>query len=583
MNPKDLSKRLKKAEGATVKHARRFLVRRVESAKEVRRHIAAWTIAVGVVLLATGIQFYWYQTGYRTTAAERGGTYAEAVQGPVSTLNPLFAQTSAEESASELLFSRLLRYDETGHLNYDLADSMTLSDDQKTYTLTIRPDARWHDGLYVRARDVVFTVNLIKDSATRATITGWSSVKVSEVDARTVRFELPAVYAPFTQAIEQLPILPEHILRDVAPADLREASFSSKPVGSGPFAFRTLQEVNVTNGRKIVHLVRNNDYYGGIAKLDRFQLHVYESSDAIKNALRLGEVTAATDLTITDTQTIDSERYVSGYQSVNSGVYALFNTSSTVLKDVTVRRALQVGTDTAAVRSALADKVQGLDLPFLASQVEGVQLPSAPVYDVARANALLDEAGWKREGNVRVKDGKTLQLNVVTTKNNDLEAVLTVLSTQWTALGVSLTTTIVDPTDPLQNVAQNILQPRKYDVLVYRLALGGDPDVYAYWHSSQASNGYNFSNYANAISDEALVGARNRIEANLRGAKYATFAKQWLQDAPAVGLYQSTSQYVHSKNVDPWKLSSLSMISSTDRYTHVTSWTVGSRLVFVTP
>lgn len=580
VSSKDISRRLKKAEGATVKHARRFVFKRLDSFREVRRHIALWVLAVGIIIGATGLQFMWYQQGYRTTASARGDTYAEAVQGPINSLNPLFASSSAEESASSLLFSKLLRYDADGSIGYDLVDSMKISEDQRTYTLSIRRDARWHDGLYVRARDVVFTVNLVKNAATRSTISGWNTVKVKEVDSRTVAFELPAVYAPFPHALTQLPIVPEHILRDTEPSALLENTFSSKPIGSGPFAIRAVQDVDIANGRKIIHLVRNNDYYRGKANLDRLQLHVYKDAAAIRRALDINEVNAATDLTVVDSESVH-ERYTVEHRPVSSAVYALFNTASPSLQDVKVRRALLAATDVGKVRKSLSENTVPLHLPFVDGQWDA-SFPAVPKFDAGAAAKLLDEAGWVLNNGSRSKNGEPLVLSVVTTKNNDFERILGELTNQWRALGVAVTTKIVDPNDPLQNVVQDVLQPRQYDVLLYRLTIGGDPDVYAYWHSSQASSGLNFSNYRNAISDDALVSARSRLEPDLRNAKYLTFARQWMDDVPAIGLYQSTMQYVHTKRVrtvaDDFKL-----VYPTGRYGDVIDWAVGERRVYKTP
>lgn len=579
---KDLSRRMKKVEGATVKHARRFVFKRWDNFREARRHIALWVLAIGVLIGAGGLQFWWYQNSYRTSAYATDGTYAEAVLGPVDTLNPIFAKSSAEESAGELLFSRLLAYDSTGNLNYDLAESMKISEDQKTYTLSIRPDARWSDGLYVRARDVVYTVGLLQNPATRSTLTGWSGVKVSAVDDRTVSFTLPAVYAPFPHALRFLPILPEHVLRDVEPAQLRENSFSSKPTGSGPFALKLLQDIDKANERKIIHLERNASYFKGEAKLSRLQLHVYKDVDSVKRALATSEVNAASDLSLSSVSSgINSERYSIESHSVNSGVYALLNTSSPILQDQKVRKALQVGTDTEEIRASISDQLPALDLPIIDSLLAG-DLPNAPAYDVSRAGALLDEAGWKIDGSVRKKDGQDLALNIVTTKNADFEKALEKLSSQWRQLGVSITTSIVDPDDPSQNVAQDILQPRRYDVLLYQLTIGGDPDVYAYWHSSQAGNGLNFSNYKNAVSDEALSSARSRVDPALRNAKYLTFARQWLSDAPAIGLYQATAQYAHTESVHAIPVDAV-LISAADRYNSVQYWAVGDTSVFMTP
>jgi len=580
-NSKDLARRMKKVEGATVKHARRFVFKRWDNFREARRRIALWVLAIGVVIGATGLQFWWYQDSYRTTAVASDGTYAEAVMGPLDTLNPIFAKSSAEESVGELLFSRLLSYDSTGNLNFDLADSMKISDDQKTYTISIRPDARWTDGLYVRARDVVFTVGLLQDPATRSTLTGWGGVKVSEVDDRTVAFTLPAVYAPFPHALRYLPILPEHILRDVEPALLRENNFSVKPIGSGPFALKLLQEINKADERKIVHLVRNESYFRGSAKFSRVQLHVYKDNDSIKRALATSEVNAASDLSLSAASSVNNDRYTIENHPVNSGVYALMNTESAVLKDKLVRQALQVGTDTQSIRDAISNKLPALDIPIIGSLLTG-NIPTAPAYDANKASALLEQAGWKLEGSVRKKDGQALTLNIVTTKNPDFEAALDELSSQWRQLGVTITTNIVDPGDPSQNVAQDILQPRRYDVLLYQLTIGGDPDVYAYWHSSQAANGLNFSNYKNAIADDALSSARSRVEPDLRNAKYATFIRQWLSDAPAIGLYQATAQYAHTESVHTLPSTSV-LISSADRYGKVLYWGVGEVSVFKTP
>src|SRR5680860_1512613 len=145
-NKRILKNRMRKVEGATIKHAHKFIFKRLNSVREVQWHIAIWILAMGVLIAATGLQLMWSQQSYRTIAPERDGTYAEAVLGPIDTLNPLFASTSAERSSSYLMFSSLLKYDKTGHLNYDLATNVKISDANTVYTVSIRPDAKWHDG-----------------------------------------------------------------------------------------------------------------------------------------------------------------------------------------------------------------------------------------------------------------------------------------------------------------------------------------------------------------------------------------------------------------------------------------------------
>ncbi len=579
LTSRDLSKRMKRVENVTVRHAHKFIIKRWSSVRDVRQHIIIWIIAIGVLIAATGMQLMWFQRTYMDTTQATDGTYAEGVLGPLNTLDPLFASTSAEQSASDLLFSHLLQYDTSGHLNNDLARTVAINDTHTVYTVTIRPDAKWQDGMALTAKDVAFTVNLMKNPSVRSTITGWSDIKAVALDDTTVQFTLPAPYAAFEYALT-FAIVPQHILGTVDPGSIRENSFGDSPIGSGPFTFRFTQTVDSSAGRKIVQLARNDTYYGGTPKLARFQLHVYESRDAIVRALALAEVNAAADLAPTDLSNVNLGHYVATSSPIASGVYALLNTKSQLLSDKTVRQALQVGTDTKAIRAALPIATPSLDLPFTNGQLTG-DVPSAPAYNKDAAAKLLTDDGWVLDGTVRKKNGETLKLSVVTTKNSEFERVLEVLSGQWRQIGVSVDTQIVDPNDVTQDVFQNILVPRNYDVLLYQITIGADPDVFAYWHSSQTTQ-LNYSNYASSISDDALSSARSRLEPNLRNAKYITFAKQWLSDVPAIGLYQPTAQYVYSRNIQTYSAKDV-LVSPVDRYSDVLNWSVGTRSVYKTP
>lgn len=592
MNRKQLKKGARRVERVTLRHAHKFLVQRWENIQSVRRHIIGWLILVGVLIGGIGLQMVWYQRSYHTEAAAAGGTYAEAVMGPVSTLNPLYVSSPAEAAAKRLVFSSLLTYDTTGHLKGDLADGYSVDQTGKIYTVKLRKDAHWQDSGLVTAQDVLFTINLIKDPTVRSPLrVNWSDVKVKIIDDQTLEFTLPSIYAAFPHALT-FGVLPKHLLASVAPSLIRENAYSLAPIGSGPFVVRSIQTTNSASGTKVVHLAANKNYYDGAPKLDRFQLHVYPSHDAIATALKYGEVNAAADLTAADLSSIDQSHYQIDATPVDSGVYALFNTKSAVLSDKQVRRALQIGTNTAAIReklvaatgdgaSALAPK--SLDLPFITNTDSTIALPQAPKYSQAEAKKILDQAGWVMQGNTRVKNGESLQLSVVTTKGGDYETVLQQLVGQWRDLGVTVNTQIVDPNDTTQNIVQTVLQHRNFDVLVYELAIGGDPDVYAYWNSSQISErGFNFSNYANQNADDLLLSARTRLEPELRAAKYASFARQWLEDAPAIGLYRSNSYYAHSLTSEAYD-PSRPLVSPTDRYSNVIYWTTERENVYKTP
>ncbi len=584
-NSKQFLKNAKKAETATVKHAHKFLIKRWDSMQEVRQHVALWLVVVGGLIAVVGLQILWFQRNYQTEAVMTGGTYAEGVVGSIDSLNPLFITTSSEASASQLLFSSLYDRDSSGSLRADLAKDIDISDDGREYNVTLRSDATWHDGNKVTAEDVGFTVELIKDPSTRASrslANSWQEVEVEVVDLATVKFTLPSPYAAFKEALT-FSVVPKHLLEDIEPASIRESSYSHAPIGSGPFQLRRLQVLDASSDRRVVHLTSNNNYYRGAARLTSFQLHVYPDADSVMTALSTGEINAAADVPAAYLDGIDRERYKVTAHPVSSGVYAIMNTDSSPLGDRKVREALRLATDTDEIRSELSEEVTELHTPFVKGQIEA-DMPGAPSTNVKRARKILSDAGWKLDDDGHlVKGDSKLTIDAVTVKNSDYEKVLSVLSRQWREIGVTVDTKIYDPRDISQNFHQAILQPRSYSVLIHELQIGADPDVYAYWHSSGSrALGLNFSNYSNAYSDDTLSSARFTNDKELRHAKYAGFAHQWLQDVPAIGLYQPNVYYVashSSRSLDE----DVKLVSARDRYADILYWGMNSSSVYSTP
>jgi peptide/nickel transport system substrate-binding protein len=324
----------------------------------------------------------------------------------------------------------------------------------------------------------------------------------------------------------------------------------------------------------------NKDYYRGVPKLSRFQLHVYGTTDEIAKALRTSEVSAAADVAAGSVAGVDANRYNVVSRPINNGVYALFNTRHEILQDKTVRQALQAATDASAIRKSVSPDVSALDLPFINGQLTGADVPKRPAYDVAKAADILERAGWKKQADgKRVKDGQPLRLRILTLKDSGYEKALESLAQQWRAVGVAVDAEILDPTD---RAVSERLQSRNFDVLLYTLQLA-DPDIYAYWHSSQSSQRLlNLSSYADAAADDALASAHSILDPELRNAKYISFAKQWLEDAPAIGLYQPVAYYVHAKtsrSMDP----TMHLITTRDRYADILYWTADRATVYKTP
>lgn len=579
---KRLALRVKHAEGATQRHASRFILRRIENVRLVMTEIMIWLAAIALLIAGLGIQYSWNSQGSKKDGAKSGGVYVEGVIGNISTLNPLLAASEPEQAVSRLLFSSLYNYDVTGALHTDLAESMTVKDD-KVYTIKLR-NAAWHDGKKLTAEDVVYTINLIKNPQVRSPLrVNWLDISARAIDDSTVEFMLPAVYAGFSHALT-FPVIPKHILQSVSPSSMREADFSSNPVGSGPFAVKRVQTSESTSSTDVVRMEPNTKYYGAVSTLSRLELRAYGNESLLVKAVNSGEVSAASGLSLSAADNIKSKQYSTKHWLLNKGVYLLMNNRSQTLQDARVRQALRYATDTSSIRTTVGDNVARLDTPILQSQI-GQKLPAAPDYNLDKAKALLKEAGWTyNQGQWKGKDGRPLAVAVTTSSGRDeYKKIVDALKQQWSKLGVDVQLREIDTSSTTTSFVQSVLQPRDYDALLYELELGADPDVFAYWHSSQASaSGYNFANYSNRTVDNDLVGGRSRTNSALRAAKYIQFVNQWLNDAPAIGLYQSVGSYVLNNGasiVEPRG----SLNTMNDRYADVTTWSTGRASVYKTP
>ncbi len=579
---KRLALRVKHAEGATQRHASRFILRRIENVRLVMTEIMIWLAAIALLIAGLGIQYSWNSQGSKKDGAKSGGVYVEGVIGNISTLNPLLAASEPEQAASRLLFSSLYNYDVTGALHTDLAESMTVKDD-KVYTIKLR-NAVWHDGKKLTAEDVVYTINLIKNPQVRSPLrVNWLDISARAIDDSTVEFMLPAVYAGFSHALT-FPVIPKHILQTVSPSSMREADFSSNPVGSGPFAVKRVQTSESTSSTDVVRMEPNTKYYGAVSTLSRLELRAYGNESLLVKAVNSGEVSAASGLSLSAADNIKSKQYSTKHWLLNKGVYLLMNNRSQTLQDARVRQALRYATDTSSIRATVGDNVARLDTPILQSQI-AQRLPVAPDYNLDKAKALLKEAGWTyNQGQWKGKDGRPLAVAVTTSSGRDeYKKIVDALKQQWSKLGVDVQLREIDTSSTTTSFVQSVLQPRDYDALLYELELGADPDVFAYWHSSQASaSGYNFANYSNRTVDNDLVGGRSRTNSALRAAKYIQFVNQWLNDAPAIGLYQSVGSYVLNNGasiVEPRG----SLNTMNDRYADVTTWSTGKASVYKTP
>jgi peptide/nickel transport system substrate-binding protein len=251
---------------------------------------------------------------------------------------------------------------------------------------------------------------------------------------------------------------------------------------------------------------------------------------------------------------------------------AFFNTSMPALGELQVRQALVAAVNPQDVRDGLGYPVIAAHGPLLQDQLGYdrtiLQLPP----NVETANQLLDAAGWVRSGNgPRMKNGTTLAISITAKSNSEYLYVTQKLQNAWKALGIEVDVQLLAD----EEIQNTLLNHEKYQVLVYGISMGIDPDIFPYWHSSQTAR-TNFSEYRSSIADVALESGRTRSDAGLRALKYRPFLEAWRNDAPALALYQPRFLYVTYGEV--FGLAPRTINSSVDRYNNVENWMIRQEL-----
>lgn len=345
-----------------------------------------------------------------------GGKLVMAQWNPPATLYAINAASSYELFPIDIIFGSLATIDDKFNFIPRLASKWELAKDQVTYTITIDPKAKWHDGTPVTAEDVEFTVWAIShpDIATNrgdcvAFIKGIENSKrpagvekpegLKVIDKQTLQVvtKTPIPQPYFLEKFgQQIYIIPKHLLKDVAPADFAKAPFWLKPVGAGPFKFKQYQT------DQFLELTRNDDYVLGKPNLDTLILKVVPAASLVAQ-LEKGEIDMTAgggigEIPLDDWDRAKALKNVTSYEYDDNGYqYIEYNfRANKPTNNKLFRQALAYAIN----RKLMVDQL----LKGTATVPNSPIIPTTPFfnqktvglypYDPAKAKALLAEAKW---------------------------------------------------------------------------------------------------------------------------------------------------------------------------------------------
>ncbi len=489
----------------------------------------------------------------------------------IDSLNPFQAYLYSSYEAWILNYDVLVGYGP--NLEYaptGFAQSWDVSPDGKTYTFHIRPGMQWSDGQPATAKDVAWTYNYILNSLKGdSPLTLFTLTKVSKVEAPDDQTVVVTLSDPSSLILgAYIPILPEHIWKNVTPAQANNEFTNPVPVvGTGPF-----QAVEWQKGQ-FTRFVRNEHYWGKKPAIDEVQMIFFANQDAMDQALQKGDIDAARQILPSQFAKIDADPNIVGVNA-NSPITGF---DELAYNGYDPKGKKGVGASTSAVRDPAFRDALGyaIDKDLLVKQaLFGFGLPGTTVippalsawhweppagvkrtFDLEEAKRRLDAAGYKDtngDGFREDKDGKEINLNLVTPSSQAYYAQsANLIAEWWKQIGIKMTPQVLDK----DTVTADVTPPEADGKANFDIELWGwggvpDPDFLLQIFTSAQIGGWSDSFYSNPEYDKLYDQQQIAPTPAERKPIIDQMQQMLYKDAPYDVLYYSSE--LQAYRTDKW-------------------------------
>jgi peptide/nickel transport system substrate-binding protein len=557
-----------------------FSISRIIAVIEAARTSDRWLLRA--LLTITVIALVWFVLAVNqfvsVPGVSAGGTFSEGILGTPRFANPVLALTRADQDVTTLVYSGLMKIAPNGTLVPDIAESIIVSEDGTTYTIKLRSDVFFHDGVQLTANDVLFTIGLAQNPDLKSPFRGnWNEVIVEVVDTQSLLVSLSEPYAPFIENFT-LGILPAHIWRSVPIEQVPFSEFNTTPIGSGPYMVDEAAFSRSGTVESYTLLSAPEHYQAPL--IDEIILQFFTTEVEIIEALEKGDIDATSYISGEQLAAVNTERFNVINTPLPRTFGLFFNQNRSVpLRDAAVRQALELVLDREKI-IAIALNGSGVPSPesirTTTSEVESEDLilssTTTQTEHQEAARSILENADWTQteigtwEKEV---DDSTIALTVTirTANNPTLEATLNVITDAWKSLGVTVLTEQYEQTD----LVQSVIRPRDFSILLFGLDVSRSRDLFPFWHSSQQNDpGLNITQYANLTVDDYLETARVSQDETERTEATNSALAVIKEERPAIFLFQPTNVYVVDQKIQTTGMERIGRPA--DRFNNIALW-----------
>ena len=460
----------------------------------------------------------------------RGGTWVALISADPASLNHNLVTDLSSIRAASGLYSALIELNEKFEAKPDLAESWTISADGKRYEFKLRKNAKFHDGSPVTSADVKYTMEEVSGKFNSLSSGIFRAIdRIDAPDPYTLVLSLKGPSAVMLQSLGlgNMAILPKKYYEGTDP---RNNPRNNDPIGSGPFKFKEwVKGDHVT-------LVRNDDYYRpDLPYLDQFVAKVIPDGGARVVAFQKGEIDYIDGANLPRELVPDLLKVPGVQYWAHAGLPGTqlmhFNLKKKPLDDVRVRQAIAYAIDQkAAIEKAYFNVAAVPSVSHIPADLANFHDPGTklPKYDIAKANALLDEAGLKK-GN----DGTRFKLRItyVSTIDTDRRTAEVVRDSLKDA-GIAVE---LDPRDAA-SIGKQVYTDDNFDLHNVQLTSNGDPAIGIDRWFTTGGIGVTFGNastYSNPELDKLFANAATTIDIAKRRELYFKAQAILARDLPA--------------------------------------------------
>lgn len=493
----------------------------------------------------------------------RGGTAVISFLQDIDAINPYVSSSLSASEVQELVFLRLYTeeadyYNGPPTFTPSLAEALpTRGEDKKSLHFMLR-DCVWSDGTPITGHDVAFSVEAGKNVDVawvgRSIVDQIVAVEVDATNPRKFTVRYAKDYPYQLMDINDAMVIPKHSFGKV-PFEKWQTHGQwleqAKTAAGGPF------KLSEHKPNQEITLVRNDKYWGAPKPyLDKVVFRIFGEQQAMFTALLAGDVDVMDSVLPKDVSRIAKAKHLELYSHMSRVFgYIGWNCSTFPFDDYRVRQAMTYAIDRENIVDAAFygyAKVAGPNIisSFWASKADLVPYE----YDPDKAEELLREAGWKKNGDgIYAKDGKPLEFTMVTnTGNNVRKQIAEFAQSDLAEIGVKVNIEMKD-----FNLMSTQLKRHAYKSWVAGWGVATKVDPKAMWHSSAANKGYNYCDYKNPRVDVIVEEGRGLPEFEKARPLWHEFQDILYRDQPYTMVYERRGLVGISKKFTNVKVTSL--------------------------